>query len=371
MVTTKTRPTAQFYGHLMQTVSEGVLVLNEQGIITSANQAAARILGFDADGLVGRSWADLWGEEAPPLQAVGVNEQKDISLRQQNGRSVSINLSVTPISDHVTSSTLVSFTDLNDIDQLNEALSHTQRLAGIGILTASVAHELNTPLSIIAATCSNLMHEVEENNLSMEQLMKYVEMIEQSAWRSARIVEVLRNYSFDEEAQAAVTDLNMIIEDALTLVQHQFYGEFNIQIEKKLDENLKTILCDHNRITQVLINLLTNARDAMLPQGGRIEIRSWAIPSESLLNGNTAPPNGRDSLDEQYAFSVKDTGSGIAPEVMDRLFDPFFTTKPHGKGTGLGLFIAQRIVQQHNGRIWAENNPEGGATFTVALPRRQ
>jgi len=301
-----------------------------------------------------------------------VNEQKATSLRRQNGRSVTVNLSVTPISDHVTSNTLISFTDLNDIDQLNEALSHTQRLAGIGILTASVAHELNTPLSIIAATCSNLMHEVEENNLSMEQLMKYVEMIEQSAWRSARIVEVLRNYSFDEEAQAAVTDLNMIIEDALTLVQHQFHGEFNIKIEKMLDENLKTILCDHNRITQVLINLLTNARDAMLPQGGRIEIRSWAMPAEAApLNGKSAPPNGRDTFEERYAFSVKDSGGGIAPELMDRLFDPFFTTKPHGKGTGLGLFIAQRIVQQHNGRIWAENNSEGGATFTVVLPRRQ
>ena len=245
-----------------------------------------------------------------------------------------------------------------------DQLLQTQRLAGIGILTASVAHELNTPLSIIAATCSNLLHEVEENNLSMEQLLHYVQMIEQSAWRSARIVEVLRNYSYAEEMQTAVTDLNMVIADALVLVQHQFRGEFNIQIVKQLDDNLKTIVLDHNRLTQVLINLLLNARDAMPPSGGTVEIRSWQVEPSS-----EHPQNGNGAAQEQYAFSISDTGTGIAPKLLEQIFDPFFTTKEDGKGTGLGLFIAKRIVEQHNGRIWAENNELGGATFTVVLPR--
>lgn len=268
------------------------------------------------------------------------------------------------------SSRMASLT--NDVDHINEALAQTQRLAGIGLLTASVAHELNTPISIIAATCSNLQHEIEENNLSMEQLLKYMEMIEQSAWRAARIVEVLRNYSYDEEAQTAVTDLNMIIEDAITLIYHQFYGEYNIEIQTDLAPDLGTVVCDHNRLTQVLINLLINARDAITPNPGVVRLKSWAIapdtPHSPPLNG---PATAENKAVEQYAFSVTDSGQGIDPAIMGHIFEPFFTTKPHGKGTGLGLYIARRIVEQHNGRIRAENNPEGGATFTVTLPRKR
>lgn len=360
MVITQPITTGEFYDHLLQTVSAGVIVLDDAGIVTSANSAAGRILGWDAEQLIGRTWADLCAEtesltERPPHQT---------TLRQPDGRSVTVNLAITPVSDHITSTTMISFTHGQEMERLNEALLHTQRLAGIGLLTASVAHELNTPLSIIAATCSNLLHEIEENSLGMEQLLRYVEMIEQSAWRSARIVEVLRNYSYADEMQTAVTDLNMIIEDALVLVQHQFHGEFNIQIVKQLDENLKTIVLDHNRLTQVLLNLLINARDAMAPHGGTVEIRSWCMP-EAV----DATRNGNGSSQEMYAFSVSDTGSGIDPALLEHIFDPFFTTKRFGKGTGLGLFIARRIVEQHDGRIWAENNALGGATFTVALPR--
>ncbi|MCB8938297.1 MAG: PAS domain S-box protein [Ardenticatenaceae bacterium] len=361
MVITQPKTTGEFYEHLLQAVSAGVLVLDDNGIVTSANPAAGRILGWKSEQLIGRTWADLGAEdqslaECPPHQT---------TLRQPDGRSVLVNLAITPVSDHITSTTMVSFTHRQELEQLNEALLHTQRLAGIGLLTASVAHELNTPLSIIAATCSNLLHEIEENSLGMDQLMRYVQMIEQSAWRSARIVEVLRNYSYAEEMQTAVTDLNMIIEDALVLVQHQFRGEFNIQIVKQLDEELKTIVLDHNRLTQVLLNLLINARDAMPLTGGTVEVRSWRIPASESLPGL----NGNGAHREAYAFSVRDTGSGIEPTLLERIFDPFFTTKQTGKGAGLGLFTSRQIVEQHNGRIWAENNEMGGATFTVVLPR--
>ena len=364
MVISQPKTTGDFYDHLLQTVSAGVLVLDNDGIVTSANVAAGRILGWEADQLIGRTWADLGTNderltESPPHRTV---------LRQPDGRSVSVNLAITPVSDHITSTTMVSFTHWQEIEKLNEALLHTQRLAGIGILTASVAHELNTPLSIIAATCSNLLHEVEENSLGMDQLLRYVEMIEQSAWRSARIVEVLRNYSYAEEMQTAVTDLNMIIDDGLVLVEHQFRGEFNIQIVKQLDEGLKTIVLDHNRMTQVLLNLLMNARDAMASNGGTVEIRSWRTEGEHTAVSSNG--NGKGVKQEHYVFSVSDTGSGIDPALLERIFEPFFTTKNAGKGTGLGLFISKRIVDQHNGRIWAENNEMGGATFTVTLPRK-
>ncbi|WP_420645622.1 two-component system sensor histidine kinase NtrB [Candidatus Leptofilum sp.] len=361
MVITQPKTTEAFYNHLLQTVSAGVLVLDDNGIVTSANSAAGRILGWDSEQLIGRTWADLGATEQNLAECL----PHQTTLRQPDGRSVTVNLAITPVSDHITSTTMVSFTHWQEIEQLNEALLQIQRLAGIGLLTASVAHELNTPLSIIAATCSNLLHEIEENSLGMEQLMRYVQMIEQSAWRSARIVEVLRNYSYAAEMQTAVTDLNMIIEDALVLVQHQFRGEYNIQLVKQVDESLKTIVLDHNRLTQVLLNLLINARDAMSTRGGTVEIRSWRIAD----NRDVPSRNGNGAPQEAYAFSVSDTGSGIEPALLERIFEPFFSTKPLGKGAGLGLFISRQIVEQHNGRIWAENNELGGATFTVVLPR--
>ncbi|MEZ4592969.1 MAG: PAS domain S-box protein, partial [Chloroflexota bacterium] len=204
MVITQPNTTGELYDHLLQAVSAGVLVLDDNGIVTSANSAAGRILGWESEQLIGRTWADLGAEE----HSLAECPSHQTTLRQPDGRSIPVNLAITPVSDHITSTTMVSFTHQQEIEQLNEALLHTQRLAGIGLLTASVAHELNTPLSIIAATCSNLLHEIEENSLGMEQLMRYVQMIEQSAWRSARIVEVLRDYSYAEEMQTAVTDLN-------------------------------------------------------------------------------------------------------------------------------------------------------------------
>ncbi len=236
--------------------------------------------------------------------------------------------------------------------QFDEALSHTQRLAGIGTITASVAHELNTPISIIISTCSNMKYEIEDNNLSAEQLLRYIGMIEQSAWRSARITESLRNYSTGGALETAVTDLNLIISDALQLVHQQFQGEYNIRLETDLQPDLRSIICDHNRIMQVVLNLLINARDAIGSGDGVIHIKSWEMDKDGYA----------------FGFSVSDDGCGISDEVMQKIFDQFFTTKPVGRGTGLGLSISRQIVEQHNGRITATNNSDKGATFTVLLP---
>lgn len=375
MVQTNTDTTTQMIDGIQPNLAEGVLVLNEDGVVTSANRAAAAILGYEPDALIGIACAEFWPQDLPPVAQIGLQESQHdwVAVRQPNGRTIPVNITITPVSDHLPSSTMISFRNASEVEHINEALTSTQKLAGIGVLTASVAHELNTPISIIAATCSNMMHEVEENNLSMEQLVKYIEMIEQSAWRAARIVEVLRLYSYDDdaEAQMAMTDLNMIIEDALTLVRQQFYGEYNIRIETELAPTMGTLVCDHIRITQVLINLLINARDSMRPDGGTIRIKTWPVAAD---NHPLSGANGMGSVNgpnqEQYAFSVSDSGSGIDESIINQIFEPFFTTKKQGKGTGLGLFITRQIVEQHNGRVTAENNPDGGATFTVILPRK-
>jgi signal transduction histidine kinase len=267
--------------------------------------------------------------------------------------------------------------DRAELERLNESLLHAQRLAGIGTLTAGVAHELTNPISIITTACANLLDELNEESVSREELAESIRLIEQSAFRCARIVDVLRHYAHDmsreesDSATIAVTSPAMVVDDALTMVEQQFRKRTRVTVEVDLQHSLTTIFCDHHRITQILINLLINARDAMQPAGGVARVRFWTPDpaNDSHLIDCFRAASSRDPAD-LFAFAVADSGSGIAPGVMARLFEPFFTTKPNGQGTGLGLFICKGIVTQHGGCIYAENNPDGGATFTVVLPRR-
>jgi len=235
--------------------------------------------------------------------------------------------------------------------EINDALFQTQRLAGIGTLAASVAHELANPISVITATCSNLQHLAAQNDLKPQDLDHYLEVINQSAWRCVRLIEMLRNYSHVEEPEVIRSKLNRIIKDSLTLVSYQFEREYNISIVTNLSADIPSIYCDRNQITQVFINLLTNARDALPERGGKIWIKSHYDPEK-----------------RRNMVMVRDNGSGIEPIILDRIFEPFFTTKAPGKGTGLGLAIASQIVAQHHGDISVETNANAGTTFTVELP---
>ena len=241
-----------------------------------------------------------------------------------------------------------------DIERLQTALSQTQRLAGIGTLTASVAHEPTNPISVITTACNNLLSRVADDKLNTDELLYYLEMIDHSAWLCARLVRTLGNYSHISQPDMVACYLTDIIDDALAMVSNQYQQQYNIEIVTKHAPGMHTIYCDPNQITQVLVNLLINARDALrlkYVNEGLIEITSWIDIGEPAV-----------------VFSVRDNGPGIAADIQDKIFIPFFTTKPIGEGTGLGLSIVKGIIEQHGGRITAENRPDGGALFTVFLP---
>lgn len=232
-----------------------------------------------------------------------------------------------------------------------EALQHTQRLAGIGTLTAGIAHELTNPINIITATCSNLISQLDDDSLTDEDLRHYTEMIEHSAWRCARLIRTLRQYTYLNGQEFAPCQLNQLVDSAMVLVSYEFERNYNINFELDLAEDLDPVTGDQNQLVQVLINLLINARDAMPPEGGIIR----------LITGRV--------VDQPAQFvTVSDNGRGINSQLMPRIFEPFVTDKPPNEGTGLGLSIAAEIVEGHGGRLEAHNNDEGGATFTMILP---
>jgi signal transduction histidine kinase len=241
-------------------------------------------------------------------------------------------------------------TDITERKQTQAWIVNTQKLADLGTLAAGVAHELNSPLQVITGVSESLQRRAEQNNLPSDYLQRNLEVVRRNGWRCAEIVRSLHTYARASGGQLAPADLNALIHDTLLLMEHQLQSWSNVAIETDLADDLPELCCDRNQIVQVLINLLTNARDAM-PEGGVITLQTWFdAPAHTL------------------ALQVTDTGTGMPEAVRSKIFDPFFTTKPIGKGTGLGLSIVAGIVRAYGGAISVDSQEGRGTTFTVQFP---
>lgn len=231
--------------------------------------------------------------------------------------------------------------------QAENQLVRSARLAAVGEMAAGVAHELNNPLTTVAGFVELALDEIPPNS----PLRADLELVLREAHRARGVVRRLLDFSRPAENVRIRTDLNELVSDVLTLVQH-LVRTSGVEIRIKLWDDLPVIKVDPNQIKQVLLNLVHNALQAM-PRGGTLTIQTT-----------------RQQRDEKLWLTVmvQDTGDGIPPENMERLFEPFFTTRPVGSGTGLGLSVSYGIVKEHQGFIEVESTPGSGSTFTVWLP---
>jgi signal transduction histidine kinase len=227
-----------------------------------------------------------------------------------------------------------------------EALIRSEKLAAVGRLTAGVAHEILNPLNIITMG----LHVMADDPDTPPEFVDQVRVLEGQAIRIAKISQGLLSFARQRPVERRRFDFNETVRLTLDLVSHELRLRA-IAVELRLAEGLPPILADEDQLQQVILNLLTNAHDAM-PEGGRLVLRTEAV---------------RDDGRQLVELRVEDTGEGIDPDHLDKLFDPFFTTKPEGEGTGLGLSICQGIIEAHGGGIRAENLPEGGTAFIVRL----
>lgn len=231
-----------------------------------------------------------------------------------------------------------------------EMLRASQKLAELGTLAAGVAHEINSPLQVITGLSEILRKRVEEDRLEPDYFCRKLDVIHRNSWRCAEIVRSLKTYAYAASTQMAPNDLNEIIQDTLLLIEHQLVSWANIELVVELQPELPPLNCDRNQIAQVIINLLTNARDAM-PDGGQIHMLTRY-----------------DSSQEQFVLQVADTGHGMSETVRAKIFDPFFTTKSVDRGTGLGLSIISGIIKAHGGEIRVQSAPHQGTTFIITFP---
>lgn len=231
---------------------------------------------------------------------------------------------------------------LEEKERLLEEYRRSQCLVALGRLVTNIAHELKNPVSIIKA----VVQVMASNIKNVPALDEYVRMIEEQAERHNNLIRELIEFGRPNDVHFEELDLGALVGGVLQSTA-PLLRQHNIVLETDLDPSLPPIKGDRERLKQVFVNLILNAVQVM-PDGGRLWVRNWAT-------------------EEAVCVSVRDTGPGIAEEDLKHIFEPFYTTKPGGGG--LGLALSDQIVKIHGGEIKAESGPEGGATFTVCLPR--
>ena len=237
-----------------------------------------------------------------------------------------------------------------ELERVHKTLLHSEKMASIGKLAATVAHEINNPLFGILTYARLVLRALLKQEVpGRDELVEQLQTIEHESKRCGELVKTLLTFSRQAPSIREPNDLNTIVHRAVLLVQHKLAMQ-NIDLQENLGKDLPPVLCDANQIQQVVLVLMMNASEAM-PKGGRLEASTEF-----------------DARAEQGLVRVKDTGCGIPEDVLPRIFDPFFTTKEDQNRTGLGLAVAHSIVQQHAGDIVVHSTPGGGTEFQVALP---
>ena len=242
--------------------------------------------------------------------------------------------------------------DMTRLRNMTEQLISQEKMASVGQMAAGVAHEINTPLGIILGYAQLMKDDFSEGDEVYENL----NVIERQTKACRKIVADLLKFSRQSESTRTELDLSEIIEDVLAISEHDLNIN-HIQIERDLSEDLPMIVGDAEKLHQVIVNFINNARHAM-EDGGTIRI--------STRYGQEK---------DEVVARIEDTGSGIPDEIKSKIFDPFFTTKPVGKGTGLGLSVTYGIIQEHGGTITLEspvksddNTEHQGTAFEIHIP---
>ncbi len=246
--------------------------------------------------------------------------------------------------------------DISRIKSLEKQLIQAQKLETIGTLTAGIAHDFNNIIGTIAPSAQLIM--IDPYN---PQTKKRAEIIYKMAQRAGKLTSQLLSFSRNEKSEVTTFNLNKLIEDSISLIEKSISPKTKLHLD--LEKNLKFIEGDATQFIQIIMNLVVNANDAM-PNGGELTIQTRNVYADaSYKSWDTSFQEG-----EYVMFSVKDTGTGIPPEIRDKIFDPFFTTKKRGKGTGLGLSMVYGITKSHNGIILVKSEEGKGTEFQLFFP---
>ena len=345
-----------------------IIAIDEKGIVTMINKKGCDVLGYEEYDIIGKNWFDLCLPERIQKEVKGVferlmNGKNDIvdyhenSILTKSGEERMIAWHNTILSDEKGAiiGTLSSGEDITRRKQTEMELIRSEKLASLGQLAASVAHEVNNPLAGILVYTSLLLRKFDQNKIQTEETKNQLNKMKKELERTTRIIRNLLDFSRQSDPTIRLLDLNKVVDAALLLVKHQISLE-HISLEREIKPNLPPVCADFDQIQQVLINIILNATQAM-PDGGSLTI------STSVDKGTVIGESKKDTV----RIDIKDTGVGIPKENLSRLFTPFFTTKDRGKGVGLGLPVVHGIIERHKGKIEVSSELNVGTTFSIFL----
>src|ERR1700676_287714 len=346
----------EFAGRLMDSFPDLVIALDNEGRYTFVSPQIFDILGFRPEELMGKRM----GGRTDPSDRTAMLEMFDdlifkrlsegqIEYRTQhkNGAWLVFRASARPLHDETGRITgvIASARDITEQQRLQQQLIQSERLAAMGQMIAGVAHELNNPLTAILGVTELLRAQSTD-----ERKSRQLDLAHRQARRAAHIVQSLLVFSRPSTPRTTLLHLPDLLQRTLQLHEHSLRTN-HIQVDLPARPDLPTVSGDPNQLTQVFLNLIVNAEQAIreVRDRGTLRIRLGVVGERVLI-------------------TFQDDGVGIRRELLPRIFDPFFTTKRPGRGTGLGLSICMAIVREHNGDISAQPLPDGGSVFTVSLP---
>ncbi|MDO9556239.1 MAG: ATP-binding protein [Coriobacteriia bacterium] len=339
---------------ILRSITSGVITVGPDGSVATANPAAERMLGIPEVDMVPRRIGVLFVDDGGLDQDVEKVLEgrlprmvRDASMVSRAGRTLHVQLSTSRMrdTDGRILGAVVTLEDVSEVKALTDQLIRADRLAAMGELTAGVAHEVRNPLGIIRAS----VQLVEDPDSGPVRVHEAATVIKQEIDRLDRVVKALLDFGRPSKPTLMPTTVSDVLADVV-LFTRRFAGQSRVSIKERYAEGLPTVMADPDQLKQVFVNLISNAVQAMEDSGGTIEVDVEAG-------------------DGFVSVSVTDDGPGIETEDLSKVFDPFYSTRD--EGTGLGLTMVHRIIDEHNGHIEVASEPGTGTRFTVSLPVSQ
>jgi len=339
--------------NILQSIPTGVLTLDPRGTVTSLNGAAERSLGLRASAVVGRRLEEF---QVPSDFVAWINDARggnrliheaDLTLTIEGDRRATVRASASELRDDAGRSQglVILLRDITEVNRLETQLRRADKLAALGTLAAGVAHEVKNPLHALTLNLHLLEKTVATGESRSTEAGQYFAILRSEVQRIHRIVENFLRFSKPAIPEVKLLNLHALLERVLSLLAFEA-ADHSVTIETAFDPALTAIVGDEGQLSQVFLNLGINALQAM-PDGGALVVRS--------------------KVDRSWAeVAVEDSGQGIEADILPHIFDPYFTTRP--RGVGLGLAIAHRIVEGHQGTMDVETTAGKGTTMVVRLP---
>ncbi len=334
--------------------------------IVDVNATAVECYGYTREEFIGRYFIDLQYQiDQEVLEAIEQLRKPNQSLtcpkklhKKKDGTSFFVDINISPVKFMGKDCLIVNTPNITEHVEKETQLIQASKMATLGTMASGIAHEISQPLNVMQV-CSDFITKMikKGDKIKEADLYSVAEEIERNVQRAALTIKHMKDFVRKSEVSGDRLNVNNPILDVFKLLGQQLRIH-GIKVDLDLADDLPSVMADHNRLEQVFVNLVTNARDALDEREAKENDSSW----QKVLRIESFSDNGR------VVIKVIDNGTGIPKEVIDKIFEPFFTTKEVGKGTGLGLTISYGIIKDYDGTIEVESKADSGTTFTLTFP---